>query len=93
MSCVTVHLSGHELVQSFPREALSWYAVGCYYYTLFNSQGGRGAGSAGSGKLDLAHKYLTKATKLDKRYLHYCTADIIVQCGYCVSALTWRVGL
>ena len=44
---------GHELVNSFPKKAMSWYAVGCYYWCCK--------------KLDLAQKHLVKATKLDKR--------------------------
>lgn len=44
---------GHELVQSYPKLALSWYCVGCYYWTCL--------------KYDSAQKYLVKATKLDKR--------------------------
>lgn len=44
---------GHELVSSAPRSALSWYAVGCYYWIC--------------GKYELAQKNLLKATKLDKR--------------------------
>lgn len=44
---------GHELVNSFPKKAMSWYAVGCYYWCC--------------GKLDLAQKHLVKATKMDKR--------------------------
>jgi len=44
---------GHELVNSFPKKAISWYAVGCYYWCCK--------------KLDLAQKHLVRATKLDKR--------------------------
>lgn len=47
---------GHELVHSHPKHAVSWYAVGCYYWTCQ--------------KLDLAQKYLQKCTKLDKRLAH-----------------------
>lgn len=44
---------GHELVNSFPKKSMSWYAVGCYYWSCK--------------KLDLAQRHLSKATKLDKR--------------------------
>ena len=44
---------GHELVHSHPKHAISWYTVGCYYWTCH--------------KLELAQKYLQKATKIDKR--------------------------
>jgi len=44
---------GHELVNSFPKKAMSWYTVGCYYWCC--------------GKYELAQKHLLKATKLDKR--------------------------
>lgn len=44
---------GHELVNSFPKRAMSWYTVGCYYWCCE--------------KFDLAQKHLLKATKLDKR--------------------------
>lgn len=43
---------GHELVNSAPKNALSWYAVGSYYWSC--------------GKMDQAQKHLVKATKLDK---------------------------
>ncbi len=46
------HLA-HELVSSFPKMALSWYAVGCYYWCCL--------------KLDSAQLFLQKAVKLDKR--------------------------
>lgn len=45
---------GHELVNSFPKKPMSWYAVGCYYWCC--------------NKYDLAQKNLLKATKLDKRF-------------------------
>lgn len=45
---------GHELVKSFPKKAMAWYAVGCYYWCC--------------AKFDLAQKNLLKATKLDKRF-------------------------
>jgi len=45
---------GHELVNSLPKMAMSWYCVGCYYWCC--------------SKRDLAQKHLLKATKLDKRF-------------------------
>jgi len=59
---------GHELVNSFPKSAMSWYAVGSYYWCCV-------------GKLDLAQKFLLKATKLDKRF---CKAWILL--GHVLSA-------
>lgn len=45
---------GHELTKSGPKDAISWYAVGCYYWSCR--------------KLDLAKKFLIKCTKLDSRF-------------------------
>ena len=45
---------GHELVESYPKQALTWYAVGCYYWCCR--------------KFELAQKYFQKATKLDKKF-------------------------
>jgi len=45
---------GHELAHTYPKNAVSWYAVGCYYWC--------------SRKLEMCQKYLMKATKIDKRY-------------------------
>jgi len=45
---------GHELANNYPKLAISWYAVGCYYYICK--------------KLEMAQKYLQKATKLNKRF-------------------------
>ncbi len=45
---------GHELSNTYPKNAISWYAVGCYYYCC--------------NKLEMAQKYLIKATKIDKRF-------------------------
>lgn len=45
---------GHELTNSHPKESISWYAVGCYYWCCK--------------KLEMAQKHLQKATKLDKRF-------------------------
>jgi len=47
---------GHELVHSHPKHAVSWYAVGCYYWACR--------------KLELAQRYLQKTTKIDKRFSH-----------------------
>ena len=45
---------GHELANNYPKLAISWYAVGCYYFICK--------------RLELAQKYLQKATKLNKRF-------------------------
>eukprot|EP01041_Mallomonas_annulata_P004074 gene4076-8104_t len=53
---------GHELVSSYPKQAISWYAVGCYYWCCSSTS------QSVSVKLDLAIKYFQKAVKLDKRF-------------------------
>ncbi|KAJ9575800.1 hypothetical protein L9F63_007341, partial [Diploptera punctata] len=67
-SCLPVHISclvelkkinklfylAHRLVDLYPEMAISWYAVGCYYYVI--------------GKSDPARRYLGKATTLDKLF-------------------------
>jgi tetratricopeptide (TPR) repeat protein len=45
---------GHELVNSNPKSALSWYAVGCYYWSCK--------------KYETSQKYFLKATKIDKKF-------------------------
>jgi anaphase-promoting complex subunit 6 len=45
---------GHELSSSYPKMAVSWYAVGCYYLACK--------------KYEAAQKYLQIATKMDKRF-------------------------
>lgn len=45
---------GHELAHTHPKVAITWYAVGCYYWSCR--------------KLELAQRYLMKATKIDKRF-------------------------
>ena len=44
---------GHELAQSHPGQAVTWYCIGCYYWCCK--------------KLAMAQAFLQKATKLDKR--------------------------
>lgn len=46
---------GHELVKSHPKQAVSWYCIGCYYWTI--------------NKCLAASKYLQKAVKVDKRFV------------------------
>lgn len=46
---------GHELVKSHPKQAVSWYAIGCYYWAI--------------NKCLAASKYLQKAVKVDKRFV------------------------
>lgn len=43
----------HALVDSDPKSAIAWYAVGCYYQTC--------------GRFDLAQRYFCRATRLDPR--------------------------
>ncbi|KAJ4431999.1 hypothetical protein ANN_20613 [Periplaneta americana] len=66
--CLPVHISclvelkkvnklfylAHRLVDLYPEMAISWYAVGCYYYVI--------------GKSDPARRYLGKSTTLDKLF-------------------------
>lgn len=66
MECLPVHISclmelgksndlfykAHKLVDMYPENAISWFAVGCYYYLI--------------GKADSARRYLSKATVLDQ---------------------------
>ncbi|XP_059489771.1 cell division cycle protein 16 homolog isoform X2 [Neocloeon triangulifer] len=44
----------HRLVKLYPEEAISWYAVGCYYFVI--------------GKSDPARRYLSKATMIDQLF-------------------------
>ncbi|XP_063235320.1 cell division cycle protein 16 homolog [Bacillus rossius redtenbacheri] len=44
----------HKLVDHYPEMAVSWFAVGCYYYVI--------------GKSDPARRYLAKATAVDKLF-------------------------
>ncbi|KAK9882233.1 hypothetical protein WA026_019747 [Henosepilachna vigintioctopunctata] len=67
-ACLPIHISSqvelkettklfllaHNLVDLYPNLAISWYAVGCYYYII--------------GKSDLARRYLAKATCLDRLF-------------------------
>ncbi|XP_048517340.1 cell division cycle protein 16 homolog [Dendroctonus ponderosae] len=66
--CLPIHISclvelkqttnlfslAHSLVDLYPNMAISWFAVGCYYYVI--------------GKSDPARGYLAKATCLDKLF-------------------------
>lgn len=45
---------GHELVDTYPKQSLTWYTVGCYYWCCK--------------KLDLAQKFFQRATKIDKKF-------------------------
>ncbi|CAH1176896.1 unnamed protein product [Phaedon cochleariae] len=67
-ACLPIHIScqvelkqsnklfslAHNLVDLYPNLALSWFAVGCYYYII--------------GKSDFARRYLAKATCLDRLF-------------------------
>ncbi|KAL0276739.1 UNVERIFIED_CONTAM: hypothetical protein PYX00_004247 [Menopon gallinae] len=69
LSCLPVHISclvelknsndlfllAHRLVDIYPERAVSWFAVGCYYYVIGN-------------KSDNARRFLGKATSLDKLF-------------------------
>jgi len=48
-------LVAHQLVKEFPKKAISWFGVGCYYYLIKN--------------YDLARRSLSKATKLDPNHV------------------------
>jgi anaphase-promoting complex subunit 6 len=58
---------GHELVSSCPKSAVSWYTVGCYYWSCK--------------KLELARKYLQKSTKMDRKFAKAWTALGHVLCS------------
>ncbi|CAH0552716.1 unnamed protein product [Brassicogethes aeneus] len=67
-SCLPIHISclvelkqsnklfslAHNLVDLYPNMAISWFAVGCYYYIIEKS--------------DYARRYLAKATCLDRLF-------------------------
>ncbi|KAI4459131.1 hypothetical protein MML48_6g00001688 [Holotrichia oblita] len=67
-ACLPIHIScqvelkqsnklftlSHKLVDLYPNLAISWFAVGCYYYII--------------GKSDSARRYLAKATSLDRLF-------------------------
>lgn len=67
-SCLPIHIScqvelkrsdklftlAHNLVDLYPNLAISWFAVGCYYYVI--------------GKRDSARKFLAKSTSLDRLF-------------------------
>ncbi|CAN0115211.1 unnamed protein product, partial [Scytosiphon promiscuus] len=46
--------TAHQLVEAGPKQAVSWFAVGCYYHLL--------------DKNELAQRYFLKSTKLDGRF-------------------------
>ena len=45
----------HELVEEYPRRAVSWFAVGCYYYCVR--------------RFDAARRFFSKATALDGAFV------------------------
>ena len=47
--------TAHKLVDAYPALAISWFAVGCYYYAIR--------------RMDQARKFFSKATSLDNRFL------------------------
>ena len=68
MKCVVVHITAlvglsrkselfliaHNLVDAYPSRAVSWFAVGCYYYTVK--------------KFDAARRYFNKATTVEPQF-------------------------
>lgn len=56
---------GHELVSNFPKLCLSWYCIGCYYWTCSN--------------YEVALKYIQKCTKMekDKNYMWILLGHIL----------------
>jgi anaphase-promoting complex subunit 6 len=58
--------SGHELVHTHPKLAISWYTVACYYWT--------------TKKYESAQKYLMKATKIDKRSVSLSVSASLCLC-------------
>lgn len=65
----------HELMAVQPKQALSIYAVGCYYYAM-------GSNRSNARARDLCLTYLRKACKRDKRFAH---AHVLL--GHALSAL------
>lgn len=67
-ACLLLHISGmvelkktndlfflaHKLVDNYPDQALSWYAVGSYYYLI--------------SKYEAARRFLSKATTIDRSF-------------------------
>ncbi|KAL1299754.1 anaphase-promoting complex subunit 6 isoform X1 [Arachis ipaensis] len=49
-----LYLMAFNLVKDYPQKALSWYAVGCYYYCIK--------------KYDVSRRYFSKATSLDATF-------------------------
>ena len=47
-------LLGHKLVEAHPSKAVSWFAVGCYYYCIK--------------QYDSAERYFQKATGMEKDF-------------------------
>ena len=50
-----LYLRAHELVEEYPTRAVSWFAVGCYYYCVR--------------RFDAARRYFSKATSLDGAFV------------------------
>lgn len=53
-SFVELFCIAHKLVDLYSDQAISWYAVGCYYDLI--------------GKSDPARRYLSKATSIDRLF-------------------------
>jgi len=50
-----LYYCSHNLVDTYPKMAVSWYGVGCYYYA--------------TGKYDMARRYFSKAAHLDNDFV------------------------
>jgi anaphase-promoting complex subunit 6 len=50
-----LYLRAHELVEEYPTRAVSWFAVGCYYYCVR--------------RFDAARRFFSKATALDGAFV------------------------
>lgn len=53
-SYLELFCTAHKLVDLYSEQAISWYAVGCYYDLI--------------GKSDPARRYLSKATSIDRLF-------------------------
>lgn len=53
-SITELFCTAHKLVDLYSDQAISWYAVGCYYDLI--------------GKSDPARRYLSKATSIDRLF-------------------------
>ena len=52
--CNDLFYLGHKLVDNYPNQAVSWYAVACYYYLI--------------SKFESARRFFSKATTIDRGF-------------------------